>query len=87
MDSVRWSFGGGEEIACGEVYSRLYRGDNRERGEVGQRDVPDVPMARDLGGLKKACGRCPGIAEDSTLHWRGEQADNHFVRQIGRAHV
>jgi hypothetical protein len=71
MDSVRGSFGGGEETACGEVYSRLYRGDNRERGEVGQRDVLDVPMARDPDGLKKVCGRYPGIAEDSTLHWRG----------------
>jgi hypothetical protein len=70
MDSVRWSFGGGEETACGEVCSRLCREDNRARGEVDQRGVLDVPMARDPGVLKKVCGRCPGIAEDSTLHWR-----------------
>ena len=73
MDSVRGSSGGGEETACGVVCSRSYRGDNLERGEVGQRDVLDVPMARDPDGLKKACGQCPGIAEDSTLHWRGER--------------
>ena len=82
MDSVRLSFGGGEETACGEVYSRLCRGDNRERGEVGQRGVLDVPMARDPDELKKVCGRCPGIAEDSTLHWRGFLfKDNLVTRQ------
>ena len=71
MDSVRWSFGDGEEAACGEVYSHLYTEDNREKGEVDQRDVLDEPMAKDPDVLKKVCGRCPGIAEDSTLHWRG----------------
>jgi hypothetical protein len=79
MDSVRWSFGDGEGTACGEVWSRLCRGDNRERGAVGQRGVLDVPMARDLDVLKTVCGRCPGIAEDSTLHWRGEEFKDNLV--------
>jgi hypothetical protein len=79
MGSVRWSFGDGEGTACGEVYSRLCRGDNQERGAVDQRGVLDVPMARDLDVLKTVCGRCPGIAEDSTLHWRGEQFKDKLV--------
>ena len=47
---------------------------------MGQRDVLDVPMARDPDVLRRVCGRCPGIAEDSTLHWRGEQ----FTKNLNR---
>jgi hypothetical protein len=65
-DNVRGCSGG----ACDAEYCRLCRGDNREKGVVDQMDVWDVPRVMGRGGLRRACGRCPGIAEDSTLHWR-----------------
>jgi hypothetical protein len=67
---VRWSSGGGEGIACDEAWCRLCRGDNRGKAGVDHRDGLDEPRVMGPDGLMRACGQCPGIAEDSTLHWR-----------------
>ena len=65
-DNVRWSSGDGGWTAGDEGYCHLCKGDSREKGVVVQRDVWDVPRVMGRDGLRRACGRCPGIAEDST---------------------
>lgn len=67
---MRWSSGGGEGIACDEAWYRLCRGDNRGKVGVDHRDGLDEPMVMGPDGLRRVCGRCPVIAEGSTLHWR-----------------
>jgi hypothetical protein len=66
---VKWSFGDGEEIECGEACCRLCREDNREKG-VAHKGVSDGPRVMGPDELRKVYGRCPGTVEDSTLHWR-----------------
>jgi hypothetical protein len=67
---VKWSFGDGEETECGEVCCHLCRGDNRGKEGVVRKGVSDEPKVMGRDGLRKVYGRCPGTAEDSTLHWR-----------------
>jgi len=67
---VRWSSGGDEATACDGAWCHLCRGDNRVKVGVDRRDGWDGPKVMGPDELRRVCGRCPGIAEDSTCHWR-----------------